>query len=100
LPLRPEHFAPDRTYLRRGPNFPHLKESAPRSGFVEEGDYARLAANARELWLRSLLAAGYTFGFRKSELLGLTSPVGNYASPSGTGPSAWQLTNRFKVLLT
>lgn len=28
------------------------------------------------VWLRSLLAAAYTFGFRKSELLGLTSPVG------------------------
>jgi integrase len=57
--------------LQKVPNFPHLKESAPRSGFVEEADYNRLAKNARELWLRALLATGYSFGFRKSELLEL-----------------------------
>lgn len=51
------------------PCFPRLKESAPRQGFVEETDYAKLAANARALWLRAMLATAYTFGFRKSELL-------------------------------
>ena len=57
--------------IQKVPNFPHLKESAPRSGFVEEADYNRLAKNARELWLRALLATAYSFGFRKSELLEL-----------------------------
>ena len=57
--------------IQKVPCFPHLKESAPRSGFVEETAYNRLAKNARELWLRGLLATAYSFGFRKSELLEL-----------------------------
>ncbi len=57
--------------LQKCPIFPHLKESAPRVGFVEETAYNRLASNARELWLRGLLATAYTFGFRKGELLNL-----------------------------
>lgn len=57
--------------IQRVPNFPHLKESAPRSGFVEESDYANLAKNARVLWRRALLATAYSFGFRKGELLNL-----------------------------
>jgi hypothetical protein len=35
--------------LQKVPCFPHLKESAPRSGFVEEAAYDRLAKNAHEL---------------------------------------------------
>lgn len=57
--------------IQRVPNFPHLKESAPRAGFVEERDYQKLSKNARDLWLRGLLATAYTFGFRKGELLNL-----------------------------
>ena len=57
--------------LDKIPYFPHLKESAPRVGFVEEPDYNKLATHAGELWLRALLASAYTFGFRKGELLGL-----------------------------
>jgi integrase len=57
--------------LQRIPNFPHLKEAAPRAGFVEEAVYAKLAKNARELWLRALLATAYTLGFRRGELLNL-----------------------------
>ena len=51
------------------PVFPHLKEASPRQGFVEEPQYRELVKHAPELWLRSLLAVAYTFGFRKSELL-------------------------------
>jgi integrase len=51
------------------PVFPHLKESAPRQGFVEDAQYRELVKHAPELWLRSLLAVAYSFGFRKSELL-------------------------------
>jgi integrase len=57
--------------IQKVPFFPHLKESAPRSGFVEEAAYNRLAAKAPELWLRALLATAYSFSFRKGELLGL-----------------------------
>jgi integrase len=57
------------TYM---PAFPiRLKESEPRKGFVTDAEYARLAANAKELWLRALIAVAYTFGFRKGELLDL-----------------------------
>jgi integrase len=56
----------------RIPAFPtRLKESAPRKGFVSNREYARLAANAKELWLRALIACAYAFGFRKGELLNL-----------------------------
>jgi integrase len=41
-----------------------------RRGFVEEHQYRKLAdAAAGKLWLRTLLALGYTYGFRKAELL-------------------------------
>jgi integrase len=48
-----------------------LKEAAPRKGFVGDAEYAVLAANAKPLWLRTLVAAAYSYGFRKGELLGL-----------------------------
>lgn len=53
------------------PSFPHLTESEPRSGFVEDGDYRKLCENCGELWLRTMLALGYTYGFRRGELLKL-----------------------------
>ena len=41
-----------------------------RRGFIEEHEYRKLAeAAAGQLWLRTLLALGYSFGFRKGELL-------------------------------
>jgi integrase len=57
--------------LLRLPLFPHLKENNARTGFVEDADYARLTANASELWLRLFLELAYTYGWRKAELLGL-----------------------------
>jgi integrase len=57
--------------IQKVPFFPRLKESAPRSGFVEETAYNKLAGQGCELWLRALLATAYTFGFRKGELLDL-----------------------------
>lgn len=53
------------------PVFPHLKESAPRKGFVEQTQYETLARQCPELWLRTALAVGYSCGFRKGELLNL-----------------------------
>jgi integrase len=56
----------------RLPAFPkRLKESPPRKGFIEDKDYAVLVANAKELWLRGLIAVAYTFGSRKGELISL-----------------------------
>lgn len=58
--------------LERVPIFPtKLKESAPRSGFITDVQYATLAANCNPLWLRAFLACAYTFGFRRGELLNL-----------------------------
>ena len=53
------------------PKFPRPKEAPPRSGFVEQPQYAALAREATELWLRALLAVAYTFGCHKQELLNL-----------------------------
>jgi integrase len=53
-------------------SFPErLKESAPRDGFVEDAEYDALKRNAVQTWLKGLLAIGYSFGFRKGELLSL-----------------------------
>ena len=58
--------------VERLPAFPkRLKESNPRKGFVTYEEYTVLASNARELWLRALIAVAYTYGFRKSGLLNL-----------------------------
>ena len=58
--------------IDRVPMFPkRLKESPPRQGFIVPEQYERLAANADELWLRTFLALGFTYGCRKGELLAL-----------------------------
>jgi integrase len=58
--------------LVRGiPHFPKVKESEPRTGFLEQAEYDKLRPHAHELWLRALLATYYTFGFRRAELLNL-----------------------------
>lgn len=49
-----------------------LEENNVRTGFVDEAQYAVLCEkSAGKLWLRTMLALGYTYGFRKSELLGM-----------------------------
>jgi hypothetical protein len=48
--------------------YERLKENDPRDGFVENEQYQVLNAGAEELWLKSILATSYTFGFRSSEL--------------------------------
>lgn len=54
------------------PAFPErLKESDPHKGFVTAAQYALLCRNAKEPWLRALIACAYAFGFRKGELLNL-----------------------------
>jgi integrase len=58
--------------VEAAPVFPErLPESDPREGFLKDEQYAVLAANATELWLRALIACAFNFGFRKGELLNL-----------------------------
>ena len=59
--------------VQRLPHFPMLKESNVRKGFLEDADYNKLAAECANegLWLRAMLAVYYSFGWRKSEVLGL-----------------------------
>jgi integrase len=57
--------------VQRVPKFPEaLAEPAPRSGFLAEEQYDALQAHAKQPWLKALLAMAYTFGFRRSELVG------------------------------
>ena len=49
-----------------------LEENNVRKGFVDETQYRTLADKAAgQLWLRTMLALGYTYGFRKAELLNM-----------------------------
>ena len=57
--------------VRGVPYIPMLKEDNVRRGFVEDSEFSRLTAEAHELWLRALLEVGFTYGWRRSELLGL-----------------------------
>ena len=53
------------------PHFPTLTEDNVRTGFVEYGDYQKLTAQNPPLYMRLLLALGFTFGFRKGELMAM-----------------------------
>jgi len=54
------------------PVFPHLREDNVRQGFIERAQYDALCKQTTgALWLRTLLALGYTYGIRKGELLSL-----------------------------
>ncbi len=55
----------------RVPRIHMLTESNVRTGFVEQADFDRLCAATSELWLRTFLELGFTYGWRRGELLGL-----------------------------
>ena len=57
--------------VERVPRIHMLTESNVRTGFVEQADFEKLCGLANELWLRTFLELGYTYGWRRSELLGL-----------------------------
>jgi len=47
-----------------------LEENNVRTGFVTQEQYKALTEKAAgEPWLRTMLALGYTYGFRRAELL-------------------------------
>lgn len=52
------------------PAFPHLKESNPRTGFLEDSQYEKLVEGA-ELWFRTLVECAASIGWRHEELLSL-----------------------------
>lgn len=57
--------------ISRLPKFPaKLAEAPPRSGFLTDEQYDALQENCKLAWLRAVLAMAYTYGFRKSELVG------------------------------
>jgi integrase len=53
----------------RAPKFPKLAENNIRKGFLEDGQYRKLIEYCAELWFRSLVECGRTYGWRVSELL-------------------------------
>ena len=64
-----EDYTPPK--VSRMPKFPeHLKEPPPRQGFLTDEQYDALQIHAQYPWLKALLAMAYTFGFRRSELVG------------------------------
>lgn len=59
--------------VRHVPPFPHLTENNVRKGFLADADYEKLADECAKvgLWLRTMLAVGWNFGWRKGEVLNL-----------------------------
>ena len=57
--------------VERVPRIHLLTETNVRTGFVEQSDFEKLSAGANELWLKTFLELGYTYGWRRGELLGL-----------------------------
>jgi integrase len=56
--------------VREIPVFPHLKEAAPRKGFLEDGAYRKLVEDS-PLWFRTIVEVGRKFAWRISEVLNL-----------------------------
>jgi len=54
----------------RSPYFPQLKENNVGNGFLEDSQYRALVEGA-DLWFRTLVECGSTFGWRISELIGI-----------------------------
>ncbi len=52
-------------------SFSRLAEPRGRQGFIEQKQYLALSAGCKELFMRTMLALAYSFGFRKGELLSL-----------------------------
>ena len=55
----------------RLPKFPKLAENNVRKGFLEDGQYCKLIEACPELWFRTLVECGRTYGWRVSELLSM-----------------------------
>lgn len=73
-----KHSSPPK--VQHMPHFPHLDERGNvRKGFIEQEQYLVLAQHARELWLRTFLEIGYTWGWREGEMLAMRCSQVNLA---------------------
>jgi hypothetical protein len=52
----------------RVPKIPHLQEDPPRQGFLEDGQQQLLFEYCSELWFRTAVEIGRTYGWRVSEV--------------------------------
>jgi len=52
----------------RLPKIPRLREDNVRSGFLEDGQYRKQVEYCPELWFRSMVEVGRTYGWRVSEV--------------------------------
>jgi integrase len=57
--------------LYRVPTFSCLPENNVRMGYISDPDYDKLIKACPDLWLRTILAIGCTYGWRKQEILKL-----------------------------
>jgi integrase len=57
--------------VNRVPAFPRLAEDNARKGFLEDAQFHKLIEAYPELWFRTLVELGRTYGWRISELLNL-----------------------------
>ena len=57
--------------VNRVPAFPRLTEDNARKGFLEDAQFTLLVQSCPELWFRSLVEVGRTYGWRVSELLNM-----------------------------
>jgi integrase len=55
----------------RLPKIPRLREDNVRTGFLEDGQYRKLVEYCPELWFRSMVEVGRTYGWRVSEVKGM-----------------------------
>jgi integrase len=60
------------TKVRIVPYIPMFTEKNRRKGFLKDEEYSKLVAECgKQLWLRSMLAVAYNYGWRAGEVLGL-----------------------------
>ena len=50
---------------------PKLREANARTGFLEDGQYRKLLEYCPELWFRTIVEVGRTFGWRRTGITGL-----------------------------
>ncbi len=57
--------------VRNIPAMTKLREADARTGFLEDGQYRKLLEYCPELWFRTIVEVGRTFGWRRREITGL-----------------------------
>jgi integrase len=57
--------------VRNIPAMTKLREADARTGFMEDSQYRKLLEYCPELWFRTIVEVGRTFGWRRTEITGL-----------------------------